>query len=65
MVEEAFSAERLGLRCATPQGNRAPIVAITLPGSEDAAKAAFAAAIFNTDADVDRAIAVLDRLKRA
>src|SRR3546814_14927137 len=35
-------AEQLGLRCATPPGNRAPIVAIALPGPEDAAKAAFA-----------------------
>src|SRR3546814_8638146 len=74
-------AEQLGLRCATPPGNRAPIVAIALPGPEDAAKAAFAAAgveatvraghvrlacaIFNTDADVDRAIEVLGRLVRA
>ncbi|WP_170151054.1 aminotransferase class V-fold PLP-dependent enzyme [Hephaestia caeni] len=74
-------AERLGLRCATPAGNRAPIVAIALPGPEDAAKAAFAVAgveatvraghvrlapaIFNTDADVDRAIEVLGRLARS
>lgn len=72
------AVERLGLRAATPPGNRSPIVAVRCPVSMEVAKAAFAAAkvdvtvrgghvrlapaIFNTADDIDRAVDVLRRL---
>ncbi len=71
--------ERLGLKPLTPPDNRSPIVSLTAPKPIEVVRAAFdkagvdvtarqgfiriAPAVFNTEADIDRALDVLKGLK--
>ena len=75
----AKGIDALGLRLLTPPGNRSPIVTLAPPAPLDTVRAAFdragvdvtartgmvriAPAMFNTDADIDRALAVLKGLR--
>lgn len=72
--------DRLGLKLLTPPDNRSPIVALVAPKPVDQVRTAFdragidvtarqgiiriATALFNTNDDIDRAIAVLGALRR-